>query len=453
MDQHHPQRSDRVGPGRSRRDFLKLGALAAASAGVPTPARAWLARPAGEPPTGSRANVLPGRIVMYQDDAMCGHLGTIDYLYVEQIVGNCIRLLTGIADVGLAFESLFPGLTSTSTFAIKVNCIGPTDTRWEVVRGIVSGLAQMLGGTYDVSRVTIFDNHSLSAHGYTAARFTFNGHTATLSSSTNAGSYVVYPGYRLSNHIINANYVINVPALKSHDVAQNAITVALKNHYGSCNPSSLCGNITGMLTVNADAYIKARTCLVVTDALRGTYNGGPGESPQYWNTYPSATPNLLMFTTDPVTNEYWARSIINTERAARGMAAKTCPWVEQAAAAPYSLGICDPAQMQVVEPTAVEENPARAAGAVFLAPGTPNPFGDQTAFAFHLGSAGPAEMVIVDAAGRVARRLARRDFPAGAGRLAWDGRDDSGARVPAGVYFARLATAAGSRAQRVVYTR
>jgi hypothetical protein len=391
---------------------------------------------------------------MIQDDAMGGHLGTIDYLHVEQVVGYGVRMLARIADIGLAFESLFPGLTDTSTFAIKVNCIGPTDTRWEVVRGIVSGLSQMRGGTYDVSRVTIFDNHSLSAHGYTAARFTFNGHTAVLSSSTNAGSYVVYPGYRLSNHIVNANYVINVPVIKSHDVAANAITVAMKNHYGSCNPSSLCGNITGMLTVNADAYIKSKTGLIVTDMLRGTYDGGPGGSPQYWSTFPTcSTPNQLTFSTDPVTNEYWARSIINTERAAHSLPAKSCPWIEQAAAEPYSLGICDPGQMQVVGPTAVEEGPDGATGALFLAPSAPNPFGERTTFAFHLGNAGPAEVAILDSAGRLVRRLAHGTFPAGASRLVWDGRDDAGTRVSDGVYFARLRSAAGSRSRRVVLTR
>ncbi len=452
MDHRH-RTDDPRGSQTSRRNFLKVSALAAAAASASGPARAWLTRPGGQSQAGWRGNSLPGRIAMIQDDAMGGHLGTIDYLHVEQVIGNCIRLLTGIADIGPAFESLFPGLTETSTFAIKVNCIGPTDTRWEVVRGIVSGLSQMRGGTYDVSRVTIFDNHSLSAHGYTAARFTFNGHAAVLSSSTNAGSYVVFPGYRLSNHIVNANYVINVPVIKSHDVAANGITVALKNHYGSCNPSSLCGNITGMLTVNADQYIKPKTGLIVTDALRGTYDGGPGGSPQYWSTYPASTPNLLMFSTDPVTNEYWARSIINTERVAHGLSPKACPWVEQAAAEPYSLGICDPGQMQVVEPTAVEENPGATTGALFLSPGAPNPFTEQTTFAFHLGGAGPAELLILDSAGRIVRRLADGTLPAGATHLAWDGRDDAGTRVSAGVYFARLRSAAGARSRRVVLAR
>ena len=47
-----------------------------------------------------------------------------------------------------------------------------------------------------------------------------------------------------------------------------------------------------------------------------------------------------------------------------------------------------------------------------------------------------SEISIVDAAGRLVRRLS----PAGGGGLAWDGRDGGGRRLPAGVYFARIQT-------------
>jgi flagellar hook assembly protein FlgD len=108
--------------------------------------------------------------------------------------------------------------------------------------------------------------------------------------------------------------------------------------------------------------------------------------------------------------------------------------------------------MTVVDASAVAEGPL-AAGALFLSPGAPNPFGERTAFSFHLGQAGPAELLILDAAGRLVRRLAQRSFPAGATHITWNGEDDHGRRVPAGVYFARLESAAGSRTRRVICTR
>ena len=75
----------------------------------------------------------------------------------------------------------------------------------------------------------------------------------------------------------------------------------------------------------------------------------------------------------------------------------------------------------------------------------PNPFVGAVTFA------GPPAVAvrafeIVDLAGRSVRRW--RDATAGERR--WDGRDDAGREIPAGVYFIRARTSAGSRVLRVV---
>lgn len=432
-----------------RREFLKLSALTAAAAGL-HPRMTWGALLDGTRPA---ANTLPGRIVIYRDAGMNGHMASIDANRVEQVLHRSIQILAGIDETGPAFASLLPGITASSRIAIKVNCIGPTDTRWETARGVVSGLSLMLGGTYDVSNVTVFDNQYIFGHGYAAANFTFNGHTAVLSSSNSPSSYYVYPGYRLSSHLMNAQFVIDMPALKSHSDGNNQITVALKNHYGSCSPSSLCGNIPGMLTVNADANIKGKTCLVVLDGIRGTYTGGPGEAPQSWNLYPEHSPNTLFVSTDPITTDYWARDTINDERQLRGLSAKPCPWIEQGSGSPYNLGVSNPGQMTVLTFDAAEagEQPDPAAG-VFLSPAMPNPFREGTVLRFHLVRPGPASIVIVDAAGRVLRRYAR-EFPAGHSQVAWDGRDGRGQRVASGVYLARLEVADSLHIRKVIAAR
>jgi hypothetical protein len=286
----------------SRRQFLRLSALGAlSSVGIPAMAEQLVRTGSAVP---KRGNLMPGRIVICHDPEMEGHLPTINRDRVEEMVHRSVRLLTDLGETGPAFESLFPGIDEGSTFAIKVNCIGPTCTRWEVARGVVSGLSLMFGGTYDVSQVTLFDRDTLSRWGYTQSEFTFNGNFPLLSSGNNAGGsgYTPVPGHHLSRYILNSDYLIDIPALKSHSDPSNQITVAMKNHYGSCYPSSLCGNIPGMLMLNADPEIKAKTCLVLTDGLRATYTGGPGGSPQTWNLYPEATPNTLFLTTDPVTN-------------------------------------------------------------------------------------------------------------------------------------------------------
>jgi len=446
----------------SRRDFLKLSAIGAVGAvSLPALARPLAARPAATPgdagQLAERDNQMPGRIVLTHDPEMLGHEPTIDAARVEQMVLGSVRILTDISDTGAAFESLFPGVTSTSTFAIKVNCIGPTSSRWETTRGIVSGLSQMLGGTYDVSQVTIFDRDNPGNRGYDAANFVFGGHSPSIPTNNNASGsgHQPWPGYNLSRYILNCDYVINVPALKSHSDPSNMITVALKNHYGSCSPSSLCGNITGMLTLNADSEVKEKTGLVVTCGLRGTYTGGPGGSPQSWNTFPQASPNMLLVTTDPVTNEYWSRDLINAERAARGWSLKTCPWVETASEAPYELGISDPGEMTVINYDLIgvgEQSPPATRG-TFLARNVPNPFSESTTLRFRLSEPGEVKLQIVDVTGRSVRVLSESHFPAGYSQLRWDGRDARGRRAATGIYFARLQAGAEVSSRRIILAR
>ncbi|MBD3336561.1 MAG: DUF362 domain-containing protein [Candidatus Eisenbacteria bacterium] len=428
----------------NRRDFLRTSALAAAAAAGSTalrPVRASSGRDLPGLARLGRSNTMPGRIVVYHDPAMEGQLSTINLPEVERVVHHGVRLLTGHHDTGEAFASLFPGLHSGSTIAIKINLIGPCDSRWETVRGILTGLAQMLGGTYDISQVTIYDQHNLYQHGFRCDpdHLEIDGVCPNLQSTANCGSYYVYGGHRLSGFVTACDYLINVPVIKSHNNGNNQITHALKNHYGSCCPQSLCGNIPGMLSVNADPYIKEKTSLVLMDGLRGTYNGGPTLPAQSWLTYPEQTPNTLFFSTDPVTNDYWGRDTINAERLAHGWSEKPAPWVEEASQEPYVLGVSDPDAMDVryYDPTAVGEE-GRAASATFLAPNVPNPFTHQTMLRLRMARPGSARLTITDANGRVVRSLGERTYRRGYAEIPWDGRDDAGRRVPAGAYFARL---------------
>jgi hypothetical protein len=452
-------------PNANRRDFLRLSGLTALAAMAPrSPAATASSSPtdprplALSPVAAQRSNPMPGRIIKLREPLMGGHLTTPSKETVEQVVHTGVCVLTGQSSAGPAFESLFPGLTSTSKIAIKVNCIADYSanqgsfTRWETVRGIVSGLARMLDGTYDISQVTIFDNHDLPGHGYATTEFTFGGHTAQIKSGNSPSTYTPYGSYRLSSYIVNANYLINVPILKSHTDGNNQITISLKNHYGSCSPSSLCGDITGMLTINADAHIKTKTCLIVTDAIRATYNGGPVDPPGYWNTFPEHTPNTLFFTTDPVTNEYWGRDMINAERLTHGWAAKPCPWIEQASASPFSLGVSNPGLMTVISMNAADApaDPQTIAESPFLLPNVPNPFREGTKLRFRMVRPGYAVVAIADASGRLVRDLGGRAFPVGDAEVDWDGRDGSGRRIAPGVYFARIQTSATSSSRGIV---
>ncbi len=69
----------------------------------------------------------------------------------------------------------------------------------------------------------------------------------------------------------------------------------------------------------------------------------------------------------------------------------------------------------------------------------PNPaIGTATQFAFTLARPATVSVTLSNVSGRIVRRLSG-SFEAGPGTLAWDGRDDAGARVGSGVLFARYA--------------
>jgi hypothetical protein len=82
----------------------------------------------------------------------------------------------------------------------------------------------------------------------------------------------------------------------------------------------------------------------------------------------------------------------------------------------------------------------------------PNPFDRSTTVVLSLSQAGPASVRVFDVAGRTVRTLLNGVQPAGERMLAWDGRDDGGVRLSAGVYLLRLDAAGHSetRALRLV---
>jgi hypothetical protein len=114
-----------------------------------------------------------------------------------------------------------------------------------------------------------------------------------------------------------------------------------------------------------------------------------------------------------------------------------------------SILACEPIQPWCDGTTGVGETKLMIAGATTH----PNPAVRRVNFDFTLGRAGYADLTILDASGRRVRRLLGRELTAGQHRVAWDGLDQSGARVAAGVYFWKLRAAGAESVQRVVLMR
>ncbi|MBK8164854.1 MAG: family 16 glycosylhydrolase [bacterium] len=77
-----------------------------------------------------------------------------------------------------------------------------------------------------------------------------------------------------------------------------------------------------------------------------------------------------------------------------------------------------------------------------LHPCHPNPFNPSTLISYELPEAGTARLAIHDTAGRLVRTLvAGQAMGEGRHEVTWDGRDDAGRNLPAGVYHYRLEAA------------
>jgi uncharacterized delta-60 repeat protein len=105
-------------------------------------------------------------------------------------------------------------------------------------------------------------------------------------------------------------------------------------------------------------------------------------------------------------------------------------------------------------PVAVEDPAAPASQfALRLHAAAPNPLADRTVIAFELGQAQPVRVRLYDAAGRLVRTLADGSFAAGRHQSEWDGRDDAGRPVAAGVYLVRAESGAANAQQKVILMR
>jgi len=144
--------------------------------------------------------------------------------------------------------------------------------------------------------------------------------------------------------------VVNVSVLKAH--FGDGLSAALKNHLGSVNnPSAYHGwepdrMPRSLPELNALPPLRTKTRLVVIDAIRPLYAGGPFDAPEYrWDF------RGLIVSTDPVAADTVGLRILEARRAkATGKA-----WPMDAARAMVAwgrqigLGHADPARIDRVE--------------------------------------------------------------------------------------------------------
>ncbi|MBI2302576.1 MAG: DUF362 domain-containing protein [Armatimonadetes bacterium] len=142
--------------------------------------------------------------------------------------------------------------------------------------------------------------------------------------------------------------LINLPVLKDHNVC--GVTGALKNHFGSIdNPQKLHEQQASphVAEVNCFPPIRNAHRLVIGDALWVVYEGGPTSNPRF-----RFAADSLLLATDPVAHDQIAYGLLDGIRKQRGLpplarVGREPGYLKAAAAPPRSLGVCDPARIDV----------------------------------------------------------------------------------------------------------
>jgi len=110
--------------------------------------------------------------------------------------------------------------------------------------------------------------------------------------------------------------------------------------------------------------------------------------------------------------------------------------------------------LRIVQQRANTTGVSPGVSALSLSTPHPNPFGARTSIAFALSAEARVTLRVHDIGGRLVRTLAAsKRMAAGPHEQVWDGRDDAGAGVPAGVYLVRLQAGDRVLSRRVALVR
>jgi flagellar hook assembly protein FlgD len=85
-----------------------------------------------------------------------------------------------------------------------------------------------------------------------------------------------------------------------------------------------------------------------------------------------------------------------------------------------------------------------------LYPNEPNPFNPRTTIKFSTARGGRVTIMVYDVSGRVVRTLVDGTQKPGIHSVVWDGSDDRGRRVGAGVYWTQMKTGEYLSTKKVV---
>jgi hypothetical protein len=264
----------------------------------------------------------------------------VDQSVVNTMVDEGIMELTSTASVEDAWRVLIPDYAAGRSIAIKVNfnnasvcgqgcetgcgdgdlaidaLIHPINS---VVRGLsLIGVAEQDIRVYDATQGRSIPGRFTSGCLYANVQFCdqfCNNPTGFTSNDPDAqvtftppGGIPVPPNQRITDVVIDASYLINIPIVKMHGAG---VTLCFKNHFGTIDhcsdlheyilPSEVyyTPNYNPMVDIYRNPHIVNKTVLSIGDALFGHPANNYTKS-QPWTTFGNGAPNSLFFAADPV---------------------------------------------------------------------------------------------------------------------------------------------------------
>jgi uncharacterized protein (DUF362 family) len=212
--------------------------------------------------------------------------------------------------------------TPQDVVALKVNTIHSSLSTNPVVAYAIC--SRLMGVGVPAQNLIIFDRttHELQGAGYEIVK---DGTTKPYCYGTDGDYSAAYEHGAFTGSISNilvqkATVLINVPVLKDWGGVQ--VTLSLKNHFGTINnPGQQHHDFANTIPAISDTDpIKTKTRLIVLDASRGCWQGGPGPGPGGMWTF-----NGLLVSRDPVALDFVGNGIISKKRQEMGAPPLNCP--------------------------------------------------------------------------------------------------------------------------------
>jgi len=281
----------------------------------------------------------------------------VDQDTVNAMVNRGVMELTGAPSLAHAWRILVPNYAPGKAIAIKVNfnnCWSCSQGQWagETINALIHPINSVIRGllqtypNFQTNDIWVYDatkgpNPAIDARMipqhfkdgclYPGVRF-FDGGCNEMVGYTsgdptahiiwhNPGGIPTPPNAQVTDVLVNATYVINMPIMKAHGGTQ--VTLSFKNHFGSianCAPlhkwmwgSHYAGTTYNpMVDIYRNPHILGKTVLTIGDGLFGNWVDNIGK-PLRWSTFGNSAPNSLFFATDPVVVDCVMSDFIDAE--------------------------------------------------------------------------------------------------------------------------------------------